>query len=49
MDNNNFGSDVTGSDSSVDNAATSQGYTGSDIGSNIPEGYTSPSTPRPSN
>ena len=37
MDNNNFGSDVTGSGSSADNAATSQGYTGSDIGSNIPE------------
>ncbi len=47
MDNNNFGSDVTGSDSSVDNAATSQGYTGSDIGSNIPEGYTSPDTSIP--
>ena len=27
MDNNNFGSDVTGSDSSVDNAATSPGHT----------------------
>ena len=49
MDNNNFGSDVTGSDSSVDNAATSQGYTGSDIGSNIPEGYTSPDTSIPQN
>ena len=47
MDNNNFGSDVTGLDSSADNAATSQGYTGSDIGSNIPEGYTSPDTSIP--
>ncbi len=47
MDNNNFGSDVTGSGSSADNAATSQGYTGSDIGSNIPEGYTSPDTSIP--